>query len=322
MSLYADNGGMGGEYAYRMGGVPITLIASGVARKRPLNSKAVQKLKDSIMAQGQVLQHIGLRATRGLDGGPYELVYGAHRVQAIKELFEEGKREANSVPAIIYTSNTPEWFIEMAEISENLVRNPLTEREAGKQTGELVQIIAEKKNLAVGRKHGGMTGNRSKSKSPELHHATQDKQPTAIDTASKMIGKSTQTITRRIRSIAKDAGVEDINLEEITPKQLGEIIKKADENKERIAEAKAAARKEEIKTRAVTRNIPSKVLDEDDGYDIEDVEMSEAIDEVLTLFKTLEKRHGEGVIKEAINRWWKAKHPNGRVPFQINPENR
>ena len=179
MSIFPSNGGLGGEYAYRMSGVPINLITSGVARKRPLNKEGINALKQNILDVGQVLQHIGLRATRGLDGGPYELVYGAHRVQAIKELFEEGKRKGNTVPAIIYTSDTPEWFIEMAEVSENLMRKELTAAERAAHTLLYAGLLKQSGKYA--------TANEKKAENGAKGNAAQGKGRTVTsgDSASK-----------------------------------------------------------------------------------------------------------------------------------------
>jgi len=118
-SLLADNGGMGGEYAYRIGNIPIDAIVKRDDRMRPIDADTVKALKGSVQAIG-LLQPIGVRATRGLDGGPYELIYGAHRVQAFEELFDEGKCELKSILGIIFTSYTPDSLVKMMEISTNL----------------------------------------------------------------------------------------------------------------------------------------------------------------------------------------------------------
>jgi len=323
MSHFADNGGMGGEYAYRLGGIPITLIASGVARKRPLDKESVKRLKQSILDQGQVLQHIGLRATRGLDGGPFELIYGAHRVQAIKELFEEGKRKGNSVPAVIYTANTPEWFIEMAEVAENLVRKELNASERAAHTLLYAALAKQSGKYATASEknaNGGVVSGKSRGSLKSVTSGDTLQKPTVIDAVSKGLGISKKQVHERVNKAAASIGLKGLSIEKSSAKELIDAGRKAVAAAPEAHKARwdknAKAMSDGRKSRADARQIPSTVLDEDDGYDLAAVEMSEAIDEVLTLFKTMEKRHGEGVIKEAINRWWKKKHPQGRVPFQ------
>jgi hypothetical protein len=127
-------------------------------------------------------------------------------------------------------------------------------------------------------------------------------------------------VHERVNKAAASIGLKGLSIEKSSAKELIDAGRKAVAAAPEAHKARwdknAKAMSDGRKSRADARQIPSTVLDEDDGYDLAAVEMSEAIDEVLTLFKTLEKRHGEGVIKEAINRWWKKKHPQGRVPFQ------
>jgi hypothetical protein len=79
-------------------------------RLRPLNAEKVAELAESI-AQVGLLQPIGVRP----DG---TLVYGYHRLEACKQL---GWTE---IPAVVVDGD--DLHAELAEISENLIRNELT----------------------------------------------------------------------------------------------------------------------------------------------------------------------------------------------------
>jgi hypothetical protein len=89
--------------------IPIVRVRVG-ARKRPLDSAKVAELAASIAELG-LLQPIGVRP----DG---TLVYGYHRLEACKQL---GWTE---IPAVVVDGD--DLRAELAEISENLIRNELT----------------------------------------------------------------------------------------------------------------------------------------------------------------------------------------------------
>jgi SAM-dependent methyltransferase len=89
--------------------IPIVSVRVG-ARKRPLDSAKVAELAASIAELG-LLQPIGIRP----DG---TLVYGYHRLEACKQL---GWTE---IPAVVVDGD--DLRAELAEISENLIRNELT----------------------------------------------------------------------------------------------------------------------------------------------------------------------------------------------------
>jgi ParB/RepB/Spo0J family partition protein len=89
--------------------IPIVSVRVG-ARKRPLDSAKVAELAASIAELG-LLQPIGVRP----DG---TLVYGYHRLEACKQL---GWTE---IPAVVVDGD--DLRAELAEISENLIRNELT----------------------------------------------------------------------------------------------------------------------------------------------------------------------------------------------------
>lgn len=322
-SIIPNIGGHRGEYVYTHRGVPISLIELG-ARKRPTDPEAVQKLKASILAHGQLLAPVGVRASRGDDGGPYTLVYGAHRMQAIHELFEEGKWGSHSLPCIIFTSGTPDWFCEMAEIAENLIRKDLVDKQKDRQTARYAALIAQNQNIKVGRKRGGVEGNRSKGKVPDRHAADQDATPTAsdgdtgeagqtepdgqdeekkpdltvVDIVSKEIGVTPQTVMRRIRKVAKAAGMGEINFDTLTADDLMRMLDEADKNDEKAA-AEASERRKE------TANARTKAKAENEDI----IQLAEdAIETILS-------KYDIEVFKEATRRVWKRRYPNGRVPF-------
>lgn len=92
-----------------MKNIPIPIIKVE-NRLRPLNAEKVAELAESI-AQVGLLQPIGVRP----DG---TLVYGYHRLEACKQL---GWTE---IPAVVVDGD--DRHAELAEISENLIRNELT----------------------------------------------------------------------------------------------------------------------------------------------------------------------------------------------------
>jgi hypothetical protein len=222
-----NTGSLHGDHAYTVRGLPARMIQIDGLRKRPLDAANVTALKESILEQGQVLQHIGVQATQGADGGPFKLVYGAHRLQAVSELFEEGKVASENVPCVIYTSDTPRWFIELAEISENLARKELTSAERDAHTTRMAAIIVERDGVKAARGKGGdytSTSARGRGANGGSPIAQQE---TAVEAIAKATGVTSQTASRRIKAAAASAGVADFKLEEATSEQLRDIADKA-----------------------------------------------------------------------------------------------
>jgi len=96
-------------------------------RLRPLNAEKVAELAESI-AQVGLLQPIGVRP----DG---TLVYGYHRLEACKQL---GWTE---IPAVVVDGD--DWHAELAEITENLVRNELTLLERAEHLARLKAVYEQ-----------------------------------------------------------------------------------------------------------------------------------------------------------------------------------
>jgi hypothetical protein len=106
--------------------IPIVSVRVG-ARKRPLDSAKVAELAASIAELG-LLQPIGVRP----DG---TLVYGYHRLEACKQL---GWTE---IPAVVVDGD--DLRAELAEISENLIRNELTLLERAEHLAQLKAVYEQ-----------------------------------------------------------------------------------------------------------------------------------------------------------------------------------
>jgi SAM-dependent methyltransferase len=106
--------------------IPIVSVRVG-ARKRPLDSAKVAELAASIAELG-LLQPIGVRP----DG---TLVYGYHRLEACKQL---GWTE---IPAVVVDGD--DLRAELAEISENLIRNELTLLERAEHLARLKAVYEQ-----------------------------------------------------------------------------------------------------------------------------------------------------------------------------------
>jgi len=109
-----------------MGNIPITSIRVE-NRLRPLDSAKVAELAASIAELG-LLQPIGIRP----DG---TLVYGYHRLEACKQL---GWTE---IPAVVVDGD--DLRAELAEISENLIRNELTLLERAEHLARLKTVYEQ-----------------------------------------------------------------------------------------------------------------------------------------------------------------------------------
>jgi ParB/RepB/Spo0J family partition protein len=128
--------------------VPVTAIHIG-PRKRPVDPQVVRELAQSIERQG-LLQPIGIKPpladAAGRDGA-YELVFGAHRLEAYA-LLKQSEIEACLLPADL----SGEEYL-LLELQENLVRNDLTkgQRKAyAAEVGQLSAKIAEERQSAIG----------------------------------------------------------------------------------------------------------------------------------------------------------------------------
>src|SRR5215469_708609 len=95
-------------------------------RQRPLDQKKVEELARSMQEHGQK-QPIGVRRKGKLEAG-YLLIYGLHRLEAIKLLVREGDEHAH-IWAVVYDVDYPEILMQMDELVENLHRNELTPAE-------------------------------------------------------------------------------------------------------------------------------------------------------------------------------------------------
>ena len=114
-------------------------------RKRPVDSATVAELKKSIEQQG-LLQNIGVQES----ANGYRLVFGAHRLEAIKSL---GWPE---VSALVFPETASEDECLLAELQENNARKELTGAERKAFAAEVGRILAkmietgQNEKLAIG----------------------------------------------------------------------------------------------------------------------------------------------------------------------------
>lgn len=106
-------------------------------RRRPVDPYIVDDLTRSIGQQG-LLQNIGV-----IQEAPdqYRLVFGAHRLEAVKEL------EWAEIPALVFPEGTSDEECLLVELQENMARNELTgaERKAfAAEVGRISTVLFEK----------------------------------------------------------------------------------------------------------------------------------------------------------------------------------
>lgn len=160
-------------------------------RKRPVDWTVVATIQKSIEQQG-LLQNIGVKQT---DTG-YRLVFGAHRLEAIKIL---GWAE---IPARVFPVETSDDECLLAELQENNARNDLTGAERKAYAADVGRLCQKLNGLS---NEGGLS-NFDKS--------------WLVDIAEKT-GQTRQTIHNWWSAFCKETGLT------ITPKQAGDAERKA-----------------------------------------------------------------------------------------------
>lgn len=314
------------------------------SRKRPLSRDNIDALKASILKHGHV-QPIGVRATTGLRGAPFQLVFGAHRFAAKMELLMEGSLNDSTIPAIIYGSDVSDDTIEIMEIVENLARKELSQDERRDQTARLVELAAKSSGKKVGRKQGAPKGNnrnaggsnqharRSNTQPADLTSppaAPADREQTAIEVAAEMLGVTTETITRRLKRLAEIAG-EKIEIHELTPEDIRRLLERAAEREAAEKARKAEAQKAKSQaTRAAKKAVQAaekaaneaetgdKAPAEDKDGRLDVMATDESVEAFAALTKALDlasETVGDAFVHEVVRKWWLRKHPKGEVRF-------
>lgn len=121
------------------------------ARQRPVDPKVVADLARSIESHG-LLQPIGVKP---LDGSGYELIFGAHRLEAFKLL------QCDTIPASVWAADLSTEESRLIELRENLDRNDLTGAQRKAFAAEVGRLIAKlhAESVANGNGNGDKNGN-------------------------------------------------------------------------------------------------------------------------------------------------------------------
>lgn len=107
-------------------------------RKRPVDTAVVAEIAQSIKLQG-LLQNVGVK----LHNDAYRLVFGAHRLEAVRQLGWE------AIPCLVFPSDLSDDECLLAELQENNARKELTgaERKAfAAEVGRLSQKLFDQSN--------------------------------------------------------------------------------------------------------------------------------------------------------------------------------
>ena len=273
-------------------------------RLRALDRDTVDRLKADIVRQG-LLQPIGVKASVGARGGPYRLLYGLHRLVAMRELHEEDLIAFN-IPAIVFPEHTPDWHVQLAEIAENLWRKELTAPERDAHTMMYAGIVKQHGDVASGAE---VHDPRRKS------HNDVMKPPTTTEQVAKDLGIDKQTVHNRVARAAKAAGVNGVTIERSDGDTLintgKQALAKAPDTiaaqKQKAHEAGIAGRGRRAATKAQNSGKPVTI----GKVTAQPVDTAP----LLAVLDRWEKKHGIGLVQAAVQAWWKRRYPPGRVVF-------
>lgn len=275
--------------------VQVSSVQVPDTRQRPLDPEATQRLREDIKRHG-LLQPIGVRAGDGSRGGPFTLVFGYHRFVAFSALARDGLTLPN-IPAVIYPADTPDWQIELAEVSENLIRKELTGAERAAHTAIYAGIVEENKLAPQGKGKGrpkkiGTEGVELQRGNPEIASAV-----------SGALGISKKAVNERIAKVARitgrkvtAGGSRGADLIAAGREALDKAHATEAAKRERIGAASAAGRK-----RATAKE---RVESEPETHG-----------PLLATLDMWEAEHGTATVQAVVQLWWQRRHPPGRVVF-------
>lgn len=230
-------------------------------RQRPLDRKKVEELAKSIMEHGQK-QPI---AVRNKPGGGCELIFGYHRLEAMKLIDREGLDQRQSIWATIYPEDYPDIRIQMDEIVENLHRNDLTTAEKAAHSEKYIEILKTLKKVetAHGKRVKSLKGNKNASKGSIVRSHPENGSPqvddhrlqTVRETLVKDLGVSYATIDRQhiqAVTLAKREGYTgETSIEKMTAEEHGQVADLAREAAAKKKEKAQATGKAERHTDAL-----------------------------------------------------------------------
>lgn len=270
-------------------------------RQRPLDQEATGRLREDIKRHG-LLQPIGVRAGDGSRGAPFTLVFGYHRFVAFSALAQQGLTLPN-IPAVIYPADTPDWQIELAEVSENLMRKELTASERAAHTAIYAGLIKQH-GLAVSARTVGHATRKSDGHGLSLNLVKADKLTSVTSAVADAIGKSATTVHERIAKVAKVTG-RKVTAEASSGEDLvaagREALDKAHETeaakRAKISRASTAGRERAKVSKAAETDRP------------------ESYGPLLATLDLWESQHGIATVQAVVQLWWQKRHPPGRVVF-------
>ena len=190
-------------------------------RQRPLDRKKVEELAKSIMEHGQK-QPI---AVRNKPGGGCELIFGYHRLEAMKLIDREGLDKRQSIWATIYPEDYPDIRIQMDELVENLHRNDLTPAEKAAHQTMYAALLKKLNKVSLADKKRSESEKKTKSGNGVCERQPVAHIPTITEKLAADLGVDERTIQRRHKNAQKLAtrvGVVMPSLEKATPEQLEE----------------------------------------------------------------------------------------------------
>jgi ParB/RepB/Spo0J family partition protein len=220
-------------------------------RQRPLDRKKVEELAKSIMEHGQK-QPIAVRYKKNAIGG-VELIFGYHRLEAMKLIDREGLDKRCSIWASIYPEDYPDIRIQLDEIIENLHRNDLTPSEKAVHQEKYASILKQLKKVSTAyeRKVEAAKGNKNASKDTAKNgnpHVGLSVSLTTKTALIKELGTPSTTVERRHQhavTLAKREGYTgETSLEKMTADEhstVAELAGKAATKKKEKAEATGKA---------------------------------------------------------------------------------
>jgi len=233
-------------------------------RKRPVDSATVAELKKSIEQQG-LLQNIGVQES----ANGYRLVFGAHRLEAIKSL---GWPE---VSALVFPETASEDECLLAELQENNARKELTGAERKAFAAEVGRLITKLQENS----HDSGILNENKAANENW-----------LSEMGKSSGTPTQTLYRWWGDFCKSSALD------IPPKQAGadekaQFFAWLDEQKakeEAAKAAKAAEAEAERKRRA---------------EDAKRVRMEKDMEDMIEYLDATAKEWGADIVRQWVKSW-------------------
>ena len=238
-------------------------------RLRNINEDRLKSLTESMQRLGQ-LQPIGVRFMTSVELAAREpgdectmaLIYGAHRLEAIRQLYQaalEGDDDFergrwSNIQAVIYPDTMEAGWGELVEITENLVRYELDADHRAEQT---IRLAAGYKRLGLVQAADAKRVRRSKVCDP---NGSGDKPslPTATEKLSSELGISDDQVRNRANAVGQATGIK-ISVEKSEPEVLAaaadkmvEVIRQKDARKQERAEARTTEKASRGRQRWVT----------------------------------------------------------------------